>query len=135
MPNIWSSTTFLISLPSGPAFVSGYTHRGIGMHHDGWRRPRKLTEWTVTHLGSGAIVARLRGDVFTVFPIATAIAECSDWTLFDMPDGWRQTDPDLRAKVRAILEAHADIVLPLTLVKVPDEVARSVIAAREAANA
>jgi hypothetical protein len=87
------------------------------------------------HVGSGGAVANFVGTVSTVMPVAHEIAECGDWTLFDMPGGWKQTDPDLMNKRDAIIEAHpeargfADI--PGSL---PAEAARAVIEAGESAT-
>lgn len=131
----WQPARFFRAKPGGdPVEVSGYEWRGLGLRHSGWATPRTETRWTLTHLGSGAGLVRFTGDVATVFPVAGEIALCGDWTLFDLPEGWRQTDPDLPAKVAAILDAHPE-ARPDTAFEgrvVSDADARAVIAAREA---
>lgn len=107
----WQPGTFLV--PGGfgeaPARCHGYTWRGLALHHSGWVTPRIRTEWTLTHIGSGLPLFRMIGNLRTVMPVASEVAECSDFTLFDLPLGWMQTDPDLRAKVLAIMNAHPEV--------------------------
>ncbi len=115
--------------PAAPR--SSYVAMGGGASR--WATPREATRWTLIHLGSGGAIARLTGRVATVMPVAAEIAECSDWTLFDLPEGWRQTDPGLPAKVGAICEAHPE-VKPDTAFGgkvITDADARAVIDARE----
>lgn len=130
----WRPVRFFRANPGGdPVEVHGYEWRGLALRHSGWATPRTATRWTLTHLGSGGALARFMGDVATVFPVASEIALCGDFTLFDLPDGWRQTDPDLPAKVGAILAAHPE-VRPDTASAgrvISDADARAVIAARE----
>lgn len=82
-------------------------------------------------------ILEMTGDVDTVFPIATEIAGCSDFTLFDLPDGWRQTDPDMPLKINAIIcDAHDGAVFTSKAPHfvISDDKARAVIAARESAE-
>lgn len=130
----WEPGRFFVGSSGGvPSLRHGYLHRGLGLHHHGWARPRSKTRWVLTHIGSGSVIATFVGSVSAVFPVAKAIAECSDWELFDMPLGWRQTDPDLPSKVMAILAecpfGDRPEGTPMTA-----EEARAVIAAREAAD-
>lgn len=77
---------------------------------------------------------QMTGAVQTVMPVASEIADCSDWTLFDLPNGWKQTDPELPAKVGAIGKAHPE-AMPNTSFpahEVSDDAARAVMAAMEA---
>ena len=116
-----------------PRECSGYVYRGLGLRHEGWAHNRKQTLWRLIHLGSGLNIAVLRGDVRAVFPVASEVAECGDFTLFDLPDGWRQTDPDLQDKVKAILAQHPSVVVAKAPNKGTAEDTRAMIAAREAA--
>lgn len=76
---------------------------------------------------------RFTGDIRTVFPVAGEIAECGDFTLFDLPDGWRQTDPELPAKIAAICDAHPETLPDSSFdgVQISTDDARAVIEARE----
>lgn len=138
MTDIWPHTSFLRATPGGaPVEEWGYKHRGLVMRHHGWATPREDTCWSLVHLGSGGTILRLVGRIAVVMSVAAEIAECSDWTLFDLPDGWKQTDPDLPAKVGAICEAHPEARPDTSFMATPiaNEDARAVVAAREAANA
>lgn len=131
----WRPVRFFRAVSGGaPVETWGYEWRGLALRHSGWATPRTETRWALVHLGSGGAFVHFAGDVATVMPVAGEIAECSDWTLFDLPEGWRQTDPDLPAKVGAILMAHPearpDTAFPATVISDAD--ARAVIAAREA---
>lgn len=131
----WRPAWFFEARVGGaPVKVHGYEWRGLAMWHTGWATPRTATRWMLVHLGSGGAVARFTGDIATVMPVAGEIAECGDWTLFDLPEGWRQTDPDLPAKVAAILDAHPEARPESDWPdgRVSDDDARAVIAAREA---
>ena len=105
---MWKPETFPIAL--GPHSIdhrAGYTYRGLGIHMSMKASPkgRRPPRWKVTHLGSGHAVAVIDGDVAGAFPIATEIAECSDWD-FDGLDGWRNRDPELPSKVQEIIARH-----------------------------
>ena len=129
----WLPRQFHVARRSAsPLLVSGYVWRGLGLHHRGWGAPRAQTRWSLIHLGSGGCFLRFIGDVATVFPVAGEIARCSDFTLFDLPDGWRQTDPALPAKIGAICQAHPEAFPDSQFAgwEVLDEEARAVIDAR-----
>ena len=130
----WQPAQFFVASPGGePVEAWGYQWRGLALRHSGWAVPRTETKWWLIHLGSGSVILRLVGNVAMVMPVAAAVAECGDWTLFDLPDGWRQTDPELPAKVAAICQEHPE-VKPDTSVhgkRITDAEARTVIAARE----
>jgi hypothetical protein len=132
----WSPALFFQAVAGGkPIGRWGYVFRGLALHHSGWASPRSKTQWKLTHIGSGGSFLKFTGAVSDVFPVAREIAECSDWTLFDLPEGWRQTDPDLPAKVGAICEAHPEVMPDCTFSgsDISDADARAVIAAREQA--
>ena len=132
----WAPSGFFIATTIGPLTVQGYVWRGLGLHNSGWGAPRTKTKWTLTHLGSGALLGKFTGDVSAVFPIAAKIAQCGDFTLFDLPDGWQQTDPALREKVAEIMAAHPEVLSwGQKGAKITDDNARAVIAAREGADA
>ena len=132
----WTPAKFYQSTAAGPAERDGYQWRGLALRHHGWGVPRARTRWSLVHLGSGGTILRFTGDVATVFPVAGEIAECGDFTLFDLPEGWRQTDPDLPRKIAAICDAHPE-ARPDTKIEgsgISDDGARAVIAAREMAH-
>ena len=135
MTETWTPATFWTAMSHGPDLRSGYTLLGLGLHHDGRAPRRQNTHWTLTHIGSGAAVCRMQGTVAMVMPVAADMARCGDWTLFDLPDGWQQTDPDLLPKVTAILEAHPEARGSVrgTVARATADDARAVIAARETA--
>ena len=130
----WAPATFFRAMPgAAPVEAYGYEHRGLALRHSGWETPRTKTRWSLIHLGSGGTIMRMTGSVATVMPVAKEIAECGDWRLFDLPEGWRQTDPELPAKVGAICLAHPE-VFPDTASAadaISDDDARAVINARE----
>jgi len=133
----WRPARFYIAQAgTSPFRVYGYVLRGLGLHNHGWATPRTKTRWTLTHIGCGAVVMKITGDVRTVFPIAAEVAECSDWTLFDLPEGWRQTDPMLPEKIRAICDAHPEVTPNSAKSKhyIKIEDARAVIEMRESAH-
>ncbi len=132
--DIWTPGTFWVAMAHGPDVRSGYVMRGLGLAHDGWATPKQNTRWSLTHIGSGSMICKMQGTVSMVMPVASKIARCGDWTLFDLPDGWQQTDPDLPTKVWAILEAWPGVAPTVggRSEKTSDDEARAVIAAREA---
>jgi hypothetical protein len=129
----WGAGTFLQAKDGvGAVTRSGYLHKGLAIAHDGWGEPRSRTLWTLFHIGSGGAFLQMIGDVATVFPVATEIAECGDWTLFDMPDGWKQTDPELGKKVFDILTKNPQAKPTTAFIRdIDPESHRAVIAARE----
>jgi hypothetical protein len=103
----WEPANYLVAGHFGPYSVPGYVYRGLGLHRslEGSPKGRRPPTWTLTHLGSGHAVCRLKGTVAVVFPIGFQIAECSDWE-FDGLDGWKNRDPQLPETVRKILSDH-----------------------------
>lgn len=131
----WAPAKFYRAVRGRPPVAEwGYEWRGLALRHSGWAASRTKTRWSLIHIGSGGTIMRFTGDVGTVFPVAGEIAECGDFTLFDLPDGWRQTDPELPVKIAAICDAHpeafADTSFAATPISTDD--ARAVIEAREA---
>ena len=131
MGDIWNPQSVIIASPSGPYKVEAYVHRGLALRHHGWATPRSQTLWSLVHIGSGATVVLMRGSVTTVMPVGFAIAECGDWTLFDLPTGWRQTDPELFDRVGVILIAHPEVFPHFPETDVTEEEARAAIEMRE----
>ena len=133
----WAPGSFWISTEEGVDRVSGYVRKGMGLRHHGWATPLDWTEWTLTHLGSGAAVMDLAGRVAVVFPVASEVADCTDWTAFDLASGWRQVDPDLIERLAAIVEKHRGVVLPEDddAPLADDDSSRQVVAVREASDA
>lgn len=101
----WEPGEFLIAQTDGVHTRTGYVYRDLALFIDRPAIGRRPPQWSLTHLGSGLQVAFIKGRVAAVFPIASKIAECSDWD-FDGPDGWRNRDPDLGVKVANILSRH-----------------------------
>lgn len=98
---MWKPGSYPIAC--GPQHIGhreGYTYRGLGLH-----KVSDKPEWNLTHLGSGHAVAVIKGTVAEAFPIATEIAESADWD-FDGLNGWRNRDPELPAKVMAIMAKY-----------------------------
>lgn len=105
----WAPAQFYRAVHGGnPVENWGYEWKGLVLRHSGWATPRTKTRWSLIHIGSGGTIMRFTGNVSTIFPVAGEIAECGDFTLFDLPDGWRQTDPDLPAKIGAICASHPE---------------------------
>lgn len=109
----WKDARYPVACAAAVVKVSGYTYKGLGLHIWPRNKPRKRKgvepppppppEWTLTHLGSGLSVAHITGTVSEVFPLASQIADLSDWT-FDGPKGFRNMDPELPAKLKAWLD-------------------------------
>ena len=135
MAQIWEPAEFWIGYVEGPCRVDGYVWSGLGLAHHGWGVPARTTVWSLIHLGSGSRIGTLVGNVATVFPVASEVAQCGDFTLFDMPYGWMQTDPELSAKARAVFDAHPEVFpefdKPMDRAMM-DESARAVARARDA---
>lgn len=131
----WTPAKFYRAVHDGtPVEEWGYEWRGLVLRHSGWATPRTKTRWSLMHIGSGGTIMRFTGNIATVFPVAGEIAECGDFTLFDLPDGWRQTDPELPIKIAAICDAHPE-AFPDTSPAISADDARAVIEARETASA
>lgn len=104
----WSPAEILIA--SAPGMVGsrqGYVWRGLGIHmvHGASPKGHRPPVWLLTHLGSGHAVCRITGHVAKAFPIASEIADLTDWS-FDGVNGWRNTDPDLAAKFRNLIARY-----------------------------
>jgi hypothetical protein len=112
MAEIWQPRDFLIAHVAGPQTVPGYVYRGLGIHMQmkGSPKGRRKPVWALTHLNTGHAICRLHGLVADAFPIATEVAECSDWAGFDGLTGWRNQDPDLPEKVKAIAAKNPKIM-------------------------
>lgn len=103
----YDSFSVLIRTPHGIAAKvrDGYTEAGLCIAHSGWGEPRSETQWTLYHWGSGTPLLGLRGMVANVLPFAWDVSRLTDWTAFSLPSGWQQTDPDLDARLRALIAA------------------------------
>ena len=99
----WQPADFEIATPDGPQSVGGYSYKGLGLHRG------VGTAWTLTHLNTGHSICTISGRVKIAFPIAAEIAECTDWD-FDGVRGWKNRDPDMGSKVRAVLGRHKGAV-------------------------
>jgi hypothetical protein len=105
MADIWKPAEYLIHHGSDAVKVAGYEHRDLGMHLI--NRVRGKAEWSLTHLGTGLQLCRIKGDVRTAFPIATEIAEAGDWGFISMV-GYKDRFPDAANKLAEILGRHTN---------------------------
>lgn len=105
---MWEPADFLIARAVEPVTRAGYIYRGLGLHIAVRASPkgRRPPTWSLIHLGSGHRICMITGMVAKAFPVATEIAECSDWEAFDSIDGWLNTDPGIAEKVRQIVARH-----------------------------
>lgn len=108
---MWQPNKFLIAdswSPDRHHEVYGYTYRGLGIHMilDGSPKGRRPPTWGLKHLGSGHGVCWIKGKVSVAFVIAGEIADCGDWQAFDGLTGWANTDPELPAKLKAIMNRY-----------------------------
>jgi hypothetical protein len=85
----------------------GYTYRGLGLFVE---KHEEVPMWSLTHLNSGHAIHWMKGRLRNVFPAAAEYAELTDWTLFTLINGWQQTDPDLKTKVRALRDKHGAMI-------------------------
>ena len=107
----WKPGTFDIATSAGRITKSGYVWRDLGLHLEsiippsskGRRKGRK--SWALIHLNSGHRVCSLIGDVKDVFPLASEIAELTDWSFTGL-DGWKNIDPELKDKFSSIMEKN-----------------------------
>lgn len=127
----WAPSTFLIAHAAGPFDVTGYVYRGLGLHMAVKASPkgRRPPKWALTHLGSGHRLVFITGAVADAFPVATEIAECGDWS-FDGLYGWKNMDPELPAKFRAIVAKHPNATEREGARNANEEAARKVVEAR-----
>lgn len=107
----WPAAMVVVAMPSGPLDKPGYAWRGLGLFQaiPGSPKGRRPATWSLTHIGSGHAIAFLKGDVRTVFPIASEIALAGDWT-FEGLDGWRNQFPDASERVSEIIARYPKIV-------------------------
>lgn len=105
MADIWKPAEYLIHHGSDAVTVAGYEHRDLGMHLINTVKGK--SEWSLTHLGTGLQLCRIKGDVRTAFPIATEIAEAGDWGFISMV-GYKDRFPDAADKLDEILSRHTN---------------------------
>jgi hypothetical protein len=83
----------------------------------GWVRERRhvglyfneIGVWWLVHLNSGHGICKLAGQPIDVLPVATRLAECTDWSFSDIR-GWQNTDPDLPRKIGQIWAAEPRVM-------------------------
>lgn len=133
----WKPDEFEIAYVTGPYAVSGYTYRGLGLHilNPLPKKGRHSAQWGLSHLGTGHRLCMMEGDVATVFPIATEIAEAGDWGFISLL-GYKDRFPDAAYMLREICERYPRVVFyKATKEKVAidpkaDEVARQIASNR-----
>lgn len=130
----WEPADFNVARLLGPQKVRGYAFNGLGLHMElrGSPKGRRAPTWGLYHLNTGHRIILIIGVVAVAFPIATEIAECSDWT-FDGLRGWKNRDPDLYEKLCAITERHSSACRHAPGSGSNDDTARAILLAREAA--
>lgn len=107
----WKAGTFDIATSAGIITQSGYILKDLGLHLEsiippsskGRRKGRK--SWALTHLNSGHRVCSLIGDVKDVFPLASEIAELTDWSFTGL-DGWKNIAPELKDKFYSLIKKN-----------------------------
>lgn len=101
------------------------------MAHRASPKGRRPPTWFLIHLGTGLLLARIKGKVAVAFVIGAEIADCSDWD-FDGQDGWRNRDTELPMKVKTICEKYPKAVEYRCGHTVPnqDEIVRQIVMAR-----
>lgn len=110
---MWEPADFPVARDSGVAVKPGYVYRGLGLYMAQSASPkgRRPPLWCLVHLGSGHCIFWIKGVVADAFPVASEVAEASDWTAFEGLTGWENTDPELKDKVRALYRKHAKRVV------------------------
>lgn len=103
----WEPATFMSAWGTEAAPQVGYVYKGLGLYMamKASQKGRRPARWCLVHLNSGHAIGWVTGDVATAFPIASDVADLTDWD-FEGVDGWRNRDPDLPKKVHALSEAH-----------------------------
>lgn len=102
----WRMAPVHISQDLGITAALGLTYRGIGLYFD-----REAENFDVLHLGSGHRLASIRGrDRALAKELAGQIADLGDWT-FDGLDGWRNSDPQIIDRLRALMAKHPDEII------------------------
>lgn len=107
-PDKWKAGTFLTcNDPSRP--ISGRIYRCLGLRMMFRQSPkgRRPPLWTLFHLGTGHAICGFSLHEEAAIGLATEIAECADWD-FDGLQGWRNVEPDLPDKFRAVRDAHPE---------------------------
>jgi hypothetical protein len=128
---LWRKGTFLAAQVGGATEQAGFLYRGMAM----WKlfnaspKGRRPPWWSLTHCGTGHRVCVIKAHMVEAFDIATEIAECGEWD-FDSLNGWRDRDPELMDKVRAVLARHGDKCARGTGQEGNEDVAREVAMAR-----
>jgi hypothetical protein len=103
----WKPETFETALNTGPHLVAGYTYRGLGLYGES-SRDGKSGSWTLTHLGTGHMLAHISGGVQKAFPVATEIAEAGDWDFLSL-QGWKDRFPDAPERLDEICAKHSNV--------------------------
>lgn len=131
--DVWKPSEFPTANTSGVVVKAGYVYRGLGLYMAQAASPkgRRPPLWCLVHLGSGHAVFCIKGNVAKAFPIASEVAECSDWASFDGLDGWENTDPELKEKFWALYWKYEGKTALLGTAGAMHERAREVAMARD----
>jgi hypothetical protein len=111
--------------------IPALVYRGLGLKMVFRASPkgRRPPMWTVYHLGTGHVVCNFNLHEGPALVLATEIAECGNWD-FDGLQGWRNVDPDLPDKFRAIRAAHSEAKFLNSSGHQSEEVARAIAETR-----
>lgn len=107
----WKPGTFDIALFSGIETKYGYIWRDLGLHLESEilpspkKRRKGRKSWALTHLNSGHRICDLIGEVKDIFPLASEIAELTDWSFTGL-DGWKNIDPELGDKLDSFIKKN-----------------------------
>lgn len=99
----WKFGPYLMASIGEAAKTTGFIRSGLAMSMRIKASPkgRRPPTWSLTHLGSGHRVALIDAHPVEAFEVANAILALTDWT-FDGLSGWRNQDPDLMDKLKAL---------------------------------
>lgn len=130
----WSAERFKVTIPGTSPPVLWET-KGWVYHRSRARAGHvglcldAFGHWWIVHLKSGYRVLRMEGEARDVMPLATEVAEITDWS-FDGPTGWRKTDPELAGKL-AMVWAKNPVLIPWNMEGPPFDAVRAIRQAAE----
>ena len=107
----WNPGTFDNATSGGRITQSGYVWRDLGLHLESVIPPspkgrrKKKQSWALTHLNSGHRICGLIGEVKDIFPLASEIAELTDWSFTGLY-GWKKIDPELGDKFYSLIKKN-----------------------------
>jgi hypothetical protein len=93
----WKKASFKISTAQGIVTVSGWINAAgeLGVHASARGR------YNITHLNTGLMAGESLGNARDALDLAAKFERAGDWG-FSSIHGWKQMDPDLPYKLKAI---------------------------------